>query len=116
MNSIDSLSGEGLGVGFRFGVGLGSAIPPISGCGVGFTNGIFICLPTIVCFENSETKNTPVSILIISEKTAVVQTDNRCLTFAHPTGQSAVNIVPSLRLKYRTQRRPSELLRRFSAS
>ena len=55
-------------------------------------------------------------MLISNEKTAVVQIERRSRTFAHPTGQSAVRIVPSLRLKYLTHNRPSELRKRFSAS
>jgi hypothetical protein len=85
------------GVAFGVGDGEGIAIAPINGTvrGVGVASGITIFPTTsFLLLKRESTKRLPSTLKIIANA-AEAKTDIRCFTFAHPTGQSCVRIVPS---------------------
>src|SRR5688572_20292523 len=85
--------------GFGVGLGVGIAIAPIRGSyfGVGLAIGIGKREPRSTFREKAATIERPARKLTIKDNAAVAIIEARCFTFAHPTGQSCVRIVPSAR-------------------
>ena len=96
-HNVNYFVSPGVAVGEGDGFGLGNAILPINGRGVGDAKGIGMFFTKSLCFFRNATVIRPPIKARSIEKTAVAATDNLCFTLAQPTGQSAVRIVPSFR-------------------